>query len=317
MLLKSVASEYWDIACFFKFAPYIVDILFCPFANTMNDSAFVIEVTEKNYQQAVIEQSFQTPVLVDFWASWCQPCQMLMPLLSSLAQQYGGKFILAKINTEEQQALAAQFGIRSIPTVKLFKNGQPVDEFAGALPESQIRAFLDKHIPRESDALVEQALAMTDSEQALELLQQAKAADGQNANIDLAMAQIHAQLGHSAQALELLQSLPAEQRSQAETKTLENQLLFASELEQAPSLETLQQRLEADEKDSEARYLLALRQIVNGNYEAALEQLLTLMRMDRQFKDDAARKTLIRVFDMLADDPLVPRYRSRMMSLIY
>ncbi|WP_295471797.1 thioredoxin, partial [Thiolapillus sp.] len=105
----------------------------------MSTSPYIIEITKDNYQTDVIERSAQVPVLVDFWAPWCQPCKILMPVLANLAEQYGEKFILAKINTEEEQELAAQFAIRSIPTVKLFVNGQPVDEFAGALPEADIR----------------------------------------------------------------------------------------------------------------------------------------------------------------------------------
>ncbi|HDK37520.1 MAG TPA: thioredoxin, partial [Thiolapillus brandeum] len=153
----------------------------------MDNSPYIVEITNDNYQTAVLEQSHKVPVLVDFWASWCQPCQMLMPVLANLAEQYQGKFILAKINTEEQQELAAQFGIRSIPTVKLFRNGDPVDEFAGALPESEIRKFLEKHISRESDAMVDQAeqlLLQGDLENALKLLQQAKQTDPENSNID-------------------------------------------------------------------------------------------------------------------------------------
>ena len=123
----------------------------------MPESPYIVEVTAENYQEVVIQGSLQAPVLVDFWADWCQPCKILLPMLAKLVDEYQGKFILAKINTEQQQELAAQFGIRSIPTVKLFMQGQPVDEFSGALPEEQIRQFLDQHIPRESDKAVAQA----------------------------------------------------------------------------------------------------------------------------------------------------------------
>jgi putative thioredoxin len=112
---------------------------------SMATPSYIIEVTADNYAE-VMQASFQVPVLMDFWADWCQPCHVLMPVLAKLAEDYGGKFVLAKLNTEQNQEIAAQFGIRSIPTVKLFKDGQVVDEFMGALPEQGVRQFLDKHI---------------------------------------------------------------------------------------------------------------------------------------------------------------------------
>ena len=286
----------------------------------MSNSPYIIEVTAENYQSAVVEQSRRVPVLVDFWASWCQPCQMLMPVLAKLADDYQGKFILAKINTEEQQALAAQFGIRSIPTVKLFRNGEPVDEFAGALPETEIRKFLDKHIPRESDALVEQAqqlLLQGDAEGALALLEQARASDPANSNIDLALAQTHAAAGDIAKAEEILARLPADLRDKSEVRTLQGLLFFEGLLAGAPTREELTRRLEADADDTEARYLLAAHHAVDQHYEEAMDELLQLMKTNRNYGDDAARKALLKLFDILGDNPLVPRYRSRMMSLIY
>ncbi len=286
----------------------------------MSNSPYIIEVTSENYQTDVIEQSMRVPVLVDFWASWCQPCQMLMPVLARLAEDYRGKFILAKINTEEQQALAAQFGIRSIPTVKLFRNGEPVDEFAGALPEAEIRKFLDKHIPRESDALVDKAQQMLlqgDANGALELLAQAKASDPANGNIDLALAQTHAAAGDLQKAEEILGSLPADLRDKPEVRTLEGLLFFEGLLAGAPTEDELTRRLQADAEDAEARYLLAAHHAVNQRYEQAMDELLQVMKKHRSYGDDAARKALLKLFDILGEDPLVPRYRSRMMSLIY
>ena len=120
----------------------------------MADAPFTVEVTRDNYAQ-LMQASFEVPVLMDFWADWCQPCHMLMPVLARLAEEYQGKFLLAKLNTEQEQEIAAQFGIRSIPTCKLFVDGQPVDEFMGALPEQGVRQFLDKHITREPNPAVE------------------------------------------------------------------------------------------------------------------------------------------------------------------
>ncbi len=286
----------------------------------MSNSPYIIEITEDNYQTDVVEQSHRVPVLVDFWASWCQPCQMLMPVLAKLAEEYGGKFILAKVNTEEQQGLAAQFGIRSIPTVKLFKDGQPVDEFAGALPESEIRRFLDRHIPRESDALVEKArqlLLAGDADQALKILEATKATDPANVNVDIALAQAHAASGQPDRALEILQGLPLEAREKPEVQRLEGLLHFEALATDAPDESTLSRRLEQNPDDHEARRLLAARKVLQEDYAGALDLLLELMRKDRGYGDDAARKDMVRIFDLLGDDPLVPRYRSRMMNLLY
>jgi len=164
----------------------------------MAESPHIFEIDESNYEQIVLQGSHDVPVLLDFWASWCQPCQILMPVLAKLVEEYQGRFILAKINTEEQQEIASRFGIHSIPTVKLFRDGQPVDEFAGALPESEIRAFLDRHMPRASDGSVVQAeerLHAGDPEGALALLSQAREDDPGNPRVLMTMAQIQAATG--------------------------------------------------------------------------------------------------------------------------
>ncbi len=286
----------------------------------MSDSPYIVEINEDNWPQAVVEQSRRVPVLVDFWASWCQPCQMLMPVLARLAEDYRGKFILAKVNTEEQQNLAAQFGIRSIPTVKLFKDGQPVDEFAGALPESEIRRFLDRHLPRESDTQVEQARALLlqgDAGGALKILETAKAEDPGNPNVDIALAQAKATAGDAGSALEILDRLPLDAQEKPEVQRLKGMLHFEALASGAPDEAALAARLEQDADDHEARRLLAARKVLAEDYEGALELLLELMRRDRKFGDDAARKDMVAVFDLLGEDPLVPRYRSRMMNLLY
>lgn len=286
----------------------------------MSDSPYIFEITAENFQQIVLQGSHEVPVLVDFWADWCQPCKMLMPVLGKLVDEYRGKFILAKINTEEQQAVAAQFGIRSIPTVKLFINGGEVDEFAGALPENEIRAFIDKHLPRETDGVVESAeqlLAAGDAQAALDLLAPAQAADPNNYRILIALAQAQAMLGNWEAATFALDALPEDEQQKPEVGMLRGQMYFAEQAPPSSELPELRARMQADENDSEARYKLSLAMVMMGNYAAATDGLLLLMEKDRAYGEDAARLTLLKLFEMLGDDPLVSQSRRRMFNLMH
>jgi putative thioredoxin len=281
----------------------------------MADSPFIIEVDRNNFQQ-VMEASFKVPVLVDFWASWCQPCQVLMPVLARLAEEYQGKFLLGKLNTEEEQEIAAQFGIRSIPTVKLFRDGPPVDEFMGALPEQAVRQFLDRHVARESDLQVAEAheqLAAGNAAGAIVLLDEAREADPDNPRITLTLAQAQVVVGAEA----TLNSLPPDERDKPEVAALRSHLFFEAQVASAPATPELESRIAANADDHEALHLLALRKVVDQDYGAALELLLELMRKDRSFGNDAARNSLLKVFEQLGDDPRVGQYRRRMASLLH
>ena len=290
----------------------------------MADSPYIVEVTQENFQSVILEGSMQQPVLIDFWASWCQPCQALMPLLAKLADEYRGKFILAKINTEEQQAIAAQFQIRSIPAVKLVYQGKLVDEFAGALPESEVRAFLDKHIqqePSETDNAIEQAYALLmqgESDQAAALIQKALEENPADPKAIIAFAKLKATLGDMQAASEALDTLPAEEQEKPEVSAMRAQMLFDKVASGAPAIEELNAALLADGNNSEARYQLAAQLVMHNELEPALEQLLTLMRKDREYGDDAARKAMIQVFDILGGDhPITKTFRTKMFNYLY
>ena len=285
----------------------------------MTDSPYIINVTRENFRE-VMENSFRVPVLIDFWADWCQPCRVLMPVLARLAGEFEGRFLLGKLNTEEQQEIAAHFGIRSIPTVKLFRDGQPVDEFMGALPESAVRAFLDRHVPRESDAQVTEArerLAAGDAVGAFALLDEAREADPDNPRITVVLAEAQMAAGDIADAEATIMSLPADEQSKPEAAALKRRLFFEGEASGSPVAAELEARLAADPGDAEALYRLAMRKVVERQYETALQLLLELMRKNRGYGDDAGRRGLVKVFELLGDDPMVGHYRSRMANLLF
>ncbi|MES9870527.1 MAG: thioredoxin [Sedimenticola sp.] len=287
----------------------------------MSNSSYIIDVTAENFAVYVEKNSHQVPVVVDFWAEWCGPCKMLMPLLAKLTEEYQGKFILAKVNTEEQQALAQQYGIRSIPTVKLFRNGEAVDEFAGALPEGEIRAFLDRHIPRESDNLVTQAntlIQQGDVEGAIRLIENAKAEDPANPRVLIAFAKLKATLGHIEEAEAALDSLPAEEQESPEVAGLRARFQFDAVVGKAADDETLVHALANGTASSEQIYQLAAHRVMENNHEEALELLLKLLMTDRQYGDDAARKGMLSIFEMLGSgNELVNRYRNRMFNALH
>lgn len=282
----------------------------------MSDTPHVLDVTAETFMNEVIEASRTQPVLVDYWAPWCGPCQTLMPLLEKLAGEYGGAFRLAKVNIDEQQELATQAGVRSVPTVQLFKDGQIAEQFAGAQPEGEIRALLDRHIERASDSLVEQAVALRDGgdvDGALGLLQQAVNDDPHNPRVRTAIAETLMGAGRFEEAERSLEGLAEEVAG-----PLREQLAFARAAAEAPDLDTLQAKLEKDPGDSEARYQLGTRLLAAADYEAAMEAFLELMRRDRAYGDDAGRKALLQVFEMLgSEDERVGRYRRLMARALY
>lgn len=288
------------------------------FSVTATTHAF--DVDKQNFEADVLQASLDTPILVDFWATWCEPCKTLGPMLEKLAAEYNGAFRLGKVDVDAQQELAGMFGIRSIPTVMLVKDGQPLDGFTGALPEGQLREFLSRHVqPLEAlpvDAAIDDAVPET-PEQSINRVQQAIAAepDRSDLKLDLAMALMRA--GQASAAAAELAALPANLATDARAVRLHHQLDLARALEGAPPRDELQQRILADGNDWAARDLLGVRLLLEGDAAAGLDQFLTIMQHARDWNDGQVKKRLLAAFATLDDADLVGRYRRRMASLLF
>lgn len=287
----------------------------------MSESPYIHNVSMQNFQNLVLENSIDKPVLVDFWADWCQPCQTIMPMLAKLAEEYAGKFELAKVNADDEQELAAHFGIKSLPTMKLFFKGQLVDERMGVVPESDIREMLDKHIVSESHQFMQAAMMAYEqgqTEQALEILNQALAKDPDNAELKITIAQmVHAQ-GDSEGALTLLDSLDDEGNRLDSAVKLRAEIKLAAQLADLPDLNEIEQRLSQNPSDLEALLQKSRHLVAQGDYDDAMECLLAVMRNDRSFEDDAGRNGLLEIFDLLGGEhPSVQKYRRKLFTLLH
>jgi len=258
---------------------------------TLNPSDLSFDVTEADFDQTVLDRSVDVPVLLDCWAPWCGPCRSLKPMLEKLVLAYGGRFVLAKINTDEAPELSAALQIRSIPLVVLFINGQPAGQFNGALPEGQIRAFLDQHLPPAAAAEAEPATA-----------------DDEPDPLDDIEALIDS--GALADARRLLDMLPPETRD-ARHQRLEARLKLASERPVGDAA-ALAARIASAPKDFEARFQLAALLAYGGDFNAAFEQLLDVVLRDKTEARERARLQLVEWFVLCPDAALVDRGRRRL-----
>ncbi|MBD3671533.1 MAG: thioredoxin [Gammaproteobacteria bacterium] len=287
----------------------------------MSDSPYIVDVDLDAFDQIVIENSYRAPVLVDFWAEWCNPCKMLMPVLHGLVEEFHGQVLLAKVNSDEQQELAARYGVRSLPTVKLFRNGEVVDEFSGVVPESAVRDMLEPHLVRASDEIAAQAMAAYDEgrvEESLALFQRVFEEDPGNHKVLALYGNLLAEQNQPERALEVLQSLPLEKREDSDLSALITRLQFSQHSDSEIDAAELESRLQQEPGDHETRYQLANLYIAQGEYERGMELLLEIVSLEPGFKDGIARETLLKVFDMLGGSgPLVSRFRSRLYNLLY
>lgn len=279
----------------------------------------VFDTTDQTFETEILERSKTVPVVVDFWAPWCGPCRVIGPVLEELAREAGGAWVLARLNTDENPMAAQAFQITGIPTVIAFRNGQLVDEFVGALPEAQIREFVNRLQPTEVERLAvdgEQKRRGGLSDEAEAAFKKALELDRDFGPALLGLARLRVDQARTADALGLIDMITPGSPERAEADQLAARLRVGAggPVDEA----ALTARIAAHPDDMEARYTLARSQAASGRYAAALEQYLEMVRRDRTFQDDAGRRAMVDLFQLLGpDDELTQKYRSELGRVLF
>lgn len=281
--------------------------------------ALIIDINESNLHQT-LEQSTQMPVLFYFWSDRSQHCQELTPVLERLAQEYAGQFILAKLDCDKEQMVASQFGLRSIPTVYLFQNGQPVDGFQGPQPEEAIRALLQKVLPREEEIKTHQAMQLMEEGKpldALPLLKDAWALSNQNSEIGFLLAEVLITLSRSEEAEAVLAVVPLQDQD-TRYQSLVSQIDLLKQAADTPEIQQLQEQLASEPANAELAAKLALQLHQVGRNEEALDLLFSFLKSDLSVGEGQVRKMFQEILAALGTgDPLATRYRRQLYSLLY
>jgi len=285
----------------------------------MSPQAAIVDINETNLHQT-LEQSMQIPVLFYFWSGRSQHCQQLTPLLDRLAQEYAGQFILAKLDCDAEPEVAQQFGLRSIPTVYLFQNGQPVDGFQGPQPEEAVRALLEKVLPKEEELKVQQALLLMDEDnfiEALPLLKDAWQLSQQRSEIGFLLAEVLIGLNRSDEAEAVLKMVPLQDQD-TRYQGLVAQIDLLRQAADTPEIQQLQQQIADNPDDAALAAQLALQLHQVGRNEEALELLFSHLKKDLGAADGQARKILQEILAALGTgDALAAKYRRQLYSLLY
>ncbi|MFI8415300.1 co-chaperone YbbN [Serratia sp. NPDC078593] len=279
----------------------------------------VIDINETNLHQT-LEQSMSIPVLFYFWSERSQHCQQLTPMLDKLAAEYAGQFILAKLDCDVEQAIAAQFGLRSLPTVYLFKDGQPVDGFQGPQPEEVIREFLQRFLPKEEDLKLAQANELLQEGKAIDalpLLREAWQSSNQRGDIGLTLAETQLTLNRLDEAEAVLATIPLQDRD-TRYQGLVAQIELMKQAADTPEIQQLQQQVEQDPANVDLAVQLALQLHQVGRNEEALERLMGHLKTDLAAANGNARKTLMDILAALGTgDALAAKYRRQLYALLY
>jgi len=270
---------------------------------------YIIDVDETTFLPDVIERSRRQPVIVDFWAPWCGPCRMLSPMLERITAEAKGAVTLAKINTDENQRLAAQYGVQGIPAVKMFRDGNVVGEFVGALPESKVREFIKRYAPDQSDLILAaardlaRALRWAEAETAY---RHALAIDPDNALIALELSKVLLRLGTSAEAASLLEAIPSGAR---EAEAAQKLLPVAHWLCAAPT---------AGEQEIDRMYAEAGQLACEGKYAEAMDNLIGVLRRNRAYRNGEAKQVMLGLFELLgADDPIAREHQRQLANVLF
>ena len=281
----------------------------------------VTEANAATFQDEVIEASRTQPVLVDFWADWCGPCKMLAPVLERVATDYAGRARIVKVNTDVEMGLAQAHGIRSLPTMRVFRHGRAVDELIGVQPDRAIRAAIDRFLERPSDTTRAEATRLVEAgqpEQAVPLLEGVLREEPDNADAQVELVDALARAGRLEAATERFESLPVQALEAPRLKSLEARLLLARMLAGQPDAATLAAALEQDPTDLTAACALAAREFQAGQREQALDRWLGVLRKDRHFGDGLARRGLLAALDLMEDEQeLAHQYRRKLMALLH
>lgn len=280
----------------------------------------LVDITLDNAQSLLIDESFKRIVVVDFWADWCAPCKALMPVLEKIANEYQGAFLLAKVNADEQNMIASQFGVRSLPTVILIKDGQPLDGFTGAKSEIEVRELLATHLPKTWEPAFAEAQALINEnnpQAALPILRQVYEESGQLPEISLYLAQVLVELNRLDEAENLLANVKMVDQSSL-YEQVKSQLELKQQASKTPELEALEQAHAKAPEDLTIAYQLALQLNLEQRSRDALEILLTILKKDRQFNEGAVRKSYTDILTSLGKgDPLAIEFQRKLFTLLY
>jgi putative thioredoxin len=283
-------------------------------------SSWVVNVAEGEFEQAVLQRSHEVPVVVDFWAPWCGPCQMLAPVLESLVEERGGAVVLAKVNTDEAPELAQRYGISSIPAVIAFRGGRPVLDFIGVLPEPQLRDFLDQVGPSEAERTMQQATALeaTRPEEAEKLYRRTLELERNNEAALLGLARLLVARGQDDEAAELLEQVGAGGENGAEAERLNGTIFLRQHARPLGDEAAARHRLEKDPTNAQARYELGCLVAAAGRYPEALELLLAAAERDPKLAASAIREVMVKIFQVIGvRSPLADEYRNKLSGLLY